>query len=425
MRNNPVLLVLGGGRLQKKIIRQAEENGIAVVVVDADPKAPGMQFASYQYTISTTDFEGILQLTKKLNISGVLTLGTDQPVLTATRISQKLNLPSFINPDTALLVTNKELMKATLSNKNIPTSRYIVISRSEDKERIRGKIRPLTFPLVLKPVDSQGQRGVALIHQESEIFQSMDTALHYSKTGTLIVEEFLEGNEVTANAWIYKGEIYLLALTDRVTYFNPPSIGICLAHIFPSKFAKPYLTHIKEILHETVKAFHITEGPLYVQIVLSDQGPYIIELACRIGGGHEEDLIPAVTGIDVRQCLINFALGRQYMFTKYDFNYSLVKNHFGVFFIAAKGADEILDCVPFENQISDDKLLWGEFYVRSGNRVCSLTNATNRIGAYLVQGNNRKSLWNKALQIYTHLKIRGTRHENLIENIFLLPLKGV
>ena len=425
MRNSPVLLVLGGGRLQKKIIRQAEENGISVAFVDADPEAPGMQFASYHYTISSTDYNGILELAKTLNIRGVLTLGTDQPVFTAARTAETLNLPSFINPETALLVTNKELMKSTLSKKNIPTSRYIVISRSEERERIIEKMRQLTFPLVLKPVDSQGQRGVTLIHQGSEFFESMEAALNYSMTGKLIVEEFLEGNEVTANAWVCKGKVYILALTDRVTYFNPPSIGICLAHIFPSKYGKPYLGHIKEILQETVKAFYITEGPLYVQIVLSDYGPYVIELACRIGGGHEEDLIPAATGIDVRQLLINFAFGRQYIFTKYEFDYALVKKHFGVFFIAAKGADEILGCVPLEDQVTDNKLLWGEFYVRQGNKISGLTNATDRIGAYLISGDDRKSLWSSAQRIYAQLEIRGIRYENIIENIFSIPLKSM
>ncbi len=425
MKRKPILLVLGGGRLQKKIINQAEKNGIAVAVVDSNPTAPGMSLGSYNFKISSTDYEANLRLAKDLKINGILTIGTDQPVIVAAKISHNLNLPSFISPETALLATNKELMKLTLSSNNIPTARYFIIDSLKDKKIIKEKLKSLRFPVVIKPTDSQGQRGVFLIDNEHFLFDYGTEALKSSKAGKLVVEEYMEGLEVTANAWVYKGEVYLLALTDRVTYFNPPSIGICLAHIFPSKYGKQSLDEIKKLLKQTVKAFYINEGPLYIQMLLSSKGPLIVELACRVGGGHEEDLIPIVAGVDVRQCLINFALGRPYEFNCYDFNYDLVKEHYGVFFIAAKGRDEVVNCIPLEKQVSSEALLWGEFYVVKGNMVNELTNATDRIGAFLVKGKNRDDLWNNARNIYNQLRVVGKRYANLIKDIFSMPLKGI
>jgi biotin carboxylase len=424
MNGKPILLVLGGGRLQKKIIKQTEEQGISVAVVDRDPAAPGKLLGSYNFNISTNDYEENLRIAKDLKINGILTIGTDQPVLIAAKISHELNLPSFISPETAMLVTNKEMMKLTLSSNNIPTARYIVIKSFKEKEIIKEEVRSLRFPLVIKPVDSQGQRGVALIDNEHHLFDHIKEALKYSKVGNLIVEEYVEGNEVTANTWIYKDKVYLLALTDRVTYFNPPSIGVCLAHIFPSKYGKQYLDEIKKLLNRTANAFNISEGPLYVQILLSNNGPLIVELACRIGGGHEEDLIPVVTGLDVRQLLIDFTLGRRYKINCFDFNYDLVKGYYGVFFVAAKGSDKVVNCVPLEEQVSDRDLLWGEFYIKEGNMVNRLTNATDRIGALLVKGKDRSDLWINARHIYKQLKIVGKRYTNLIEDIFSVPLKG-
>lgn len=425
MKRKPILLVLGGGRLQKKIINQAEKNGIAVAVVDKNPKAPGLSLGSYNFNISSNDYEGILQIAKKLNINGILTIGTDQPVLVAAKVSHELNLPSFISPETALLVTNKEMMKLTLSSNNIPTARYIIVDNLKDKEIIKEEVKSLGFPFVIKPVDSQGQRGVFLVDNKYLLFDYGAEALKSSKAGKLVIEEYIEGYEVTANAWIYRGKVYLLALTDRVTYFNPPSIGICLAHIFPSKYGKQYLNNIKNLLQQIVNAFNIIEGPLYVQILLSKKGPLIIELACRIGGGHEEDLIPVVTGVDVRQCLIDFAYGKQYKFNHYDFNYNLVEKHYGIFFIAAKGRDYVVNCIPLEKQVSSKVLLWGEFYVTKGNIVNQLKNATDRIGAFLISGKDRNDLWRNARHIYNKLKIVGKRYANLIEDIFSMPLKGI
>lgn len=425
MNRKPILLVLGGGRLQKKIIKQAEQQGVAVAVVDSNPKAPAMLLGSYNFNISTNDYDKNLRIAKHLNINGILTIGTDQPIVVAAKIAHNLNLPFFINPETALLATNKEMMKKTLFNNNIPSTRYVIIDNLKDKKSIQEKIKLLRFPIVIKPVDSQGQRGVFLIDKECILFNHLTKALKYSKVKKLIIEEYVEGNEVTASAWIYKDKVYLLTLTDRVTYFKPPSIGICLAHIFPSRYGKQYLNEIKKLLNEIVRAFNISEGPLYVQILLSKGKIFIVELACRIGGGHEEDLIPLVTGVDVRQCLIDFALGKQYEFNGYDFNYDFIKEYYGIFFVVAKGNDEVLKCIYLKKQVLNRTLIWGEFYVVEGDKVRHLTNATDRIGAFLVRGKDRSNLWINARQIYNQLNIKGKRYSNLIEDIFTLPLKGI
>lgn len=425
MNKKPILLVLGGGRLQKKTILQAEEQGIAVAVVDRDPAAPGKLFSSYQFDISSNDYEQNLKIARDLGIKGVLTIGTDQPILVASKLSHELNLPSFITPETALLATNKEMMKSTLSKHTIPTARHVAINGLESKQSIEKRIKSLHFPLVIKPVDSQGQRGVSLVYEKRPLYDYLAEALQYSKIGNLIVEEYHEGYEVTANAWVYNGKVHLLALTDRVTYFNPPRIGVCLAHVFPSKHGEQSLDEIKQILQQTVGAFCIDEGPLYVQIILSNSGPLIVELACRIGGGHEEDLIPVVSGIDVRQWLIDFVLKRQYSFKKYDFTYDSVKDHCAVFFIAAKGNDVPKNIVPLAEQVSHRNLLWGEFYLMKGSTVNALTNATDRIGAFLVTGEDRSALWDNAQYIYKQLKIPGKKYKNLIGDIFSMTLKGV
>jgi biotin carboxylase len=425
MKTKPVLQVLGGGRLQKKIIRQAEDNGISVAVTDRDPGAPGKALGTYKFDISANDLDGNLQIARDLKIDGIVTLGTDQPVVVAAHIARELNLPFFVSPETALLSTNKESMKLTLAANNIPNTRYTIIGNSDSEEEITEKIKTLTFPVVIKPVDSQGQRGIAVVNDERQLLKHVPNALVYSRAGRLIVEDYVEGHEVTANTWIHNGDAYILALTDRVTYFQPPSIGICLAHIFPSMFGEKYLNEIRIILGQIAAAFGIKEGPLYVQMLLTEQGPLVVELACRIGGGHEEDLIPVVSGLDVRQCLIDFALSRNYKFNAYDFNYSIVKDHCAVFFLSAKGNDEVVESMSLENQISDKDILWGEFYIKKGGVVHNLSNATDRIGAFLIKGNGRNSLLGKVRKIYETLRLRGKNYENIVENIFTLPLKNL
>ncbi len=424
MKEKPVLQILGGGRLQKKIIRQAEEQGIAVAVVDRNPSAPGMALGSYRFRASINNYRENLHIARTMKVDGILTLGTDQPVLTAAKIAETLHLPFFVSPETALLATNKERMKSTMVGSHIPTAKYVTIGDAEGRDAVRKKLRTLSFPLVVKPVDSQGQRGVALVEDERQLLLCRLEASRHSRKGRLIVEEYVNGPEVTANAWVRRGKVYLLALTDRVTFFSPPRIGVCLAHVFPSRHGRKYLREIKTLLQKIADAFTISEGPVYVQILLSRNGPLIAELACRIGGGHEDDLIPLVSGVDVRQCLIDFALGRPYTFNNYDFTYDSVGRHYGVFFVAARDDDRVSVCAPLEHQVSHKHLLWGDFYVKRGSKVHRLRDATDRIGALLVRGSSRKALWSNARHIYKALSIEGSKYENLVEDIFSLPLKG-
>lgn len=425
MKKNPILQVLGGGRLQKKLIKQAEDEGIKVVVVDRDPEAPGKEFASFAYDVSATDFDKNLSIAKELCVDGIVTLGTDQTVVVAARIAHKLSLPSFITPETALLATNKKLMKRTLFEHDIPTARHVVICHEDSDAVINNKIEQLQSPFVVKPSDSQGQRGVSLLHDKKKAFSAVSHARSYSRDGDVIVEEYVYGYEVTANAWVSRGRINLLALTDRVTYYKPPIIGICLSHIFPSEHGRKHLTIVKEVLSKTVKAFHIDEGPLYVQMIVSDSKVFIVELACRIGGGHEEDLIPSVSGIDVRQCLIDFALGRRQKAIRYDFNYTSLKEQYGVFFLAPKRHDTVSGLIPLSKQVTDECLLWGEFYIKEGSKVNSLTIATDRIGAFLAKGADRQALLSNADNIIKRLVVEGEKYKNIISDIFALPLKGL
>jgi biotin carboxylase len=425
VNNPPIIQVLGGGRTQKKIIRQAYEQGIRTAVIDRDPHAPGKKYGTYTFNTSTNDLDGNIQIARSLLVDGITTLGTDQPVKTAAHAAHELHLPFFITPETAEAVTNKEKMKLIMSTHDIATAPHVTIDRSDSTDLIKEKIQSLTFPLVIKPVDSQGQRGVALISGTAQLFEHLNDTVSYSKKGRIIIEEFDDGCEVTANAWIYKGKPYLLALTDRVTYYQPPTLGICIAHIYPSKYGQHYKKQVHEILEKITQSFHIEEGPLYVQMVISRNGPFVIELACRIGGGHEDDLIPFVSGVDVRQCLINFALGSEYDFNPHSSDHNKHNDHVGVFFLAAQGNDEILSCASLKEQISDNDLIWGEFYVKEKDMVNELTNGAERIGAFLIKEKNRGQLLMHAERIYGQLRIQGRKYQNLIRDFSSLPLKGV
>jgi biotin carboxylase len=419
MKTKSVLQILGAGRLQKKTIKQAEESGIEVVAVDFDKQAEGKGFATYKSDISTLDYRANLSLAKKYNVDGILTTGTDQPVLIAAKVADRLHLPSFISVNTALLVTNKEKMKAAFRSFGIPSSGYRVIKSLEEAE----SLRTVSFPLVIKPVDSQGQRGVFLVDNFMMLKRKIETSFEHSKSRRVIVENYIEGPEITANVWVDKGRPHVLMVTDRIVYNNLPNIGLCLAHIFPSRHAGRHKERIERIIKKLVMGFEIYNGPVYIQMIISEEGPFIGEVACRVGGGHEEDLIPVVTGFDIRRHLIDYAIGRPQNLREEEIVFNR-RGCYAVFFVGAK-KDTVADFMPMEQQVNSKNFLGGDFYVRRGMKTNPPRTATDRIGYFLVKGKDRKSLLANAANIYSRLTILGKRNLNIIEDIFQLPLKGM
>ena len=166
-------MVLGGGGCQQNLIKRAKEDGHYVVVADYLENPPACRFADEHVRVSTFDTPAVLKAAKELGIDGITTLGTDQPVLTAAVVSKELELNYYAEPELALAVTNKRVMKALFKEHNIPSCDYRLIGEDFSDEEIEG----LNFPAVLKPVDSQGQRGIFLVNNADEARQHIAETL--------------------------------------------------------------------------------------------------------------------------------------------------------------------------------------------------------------------------------------------------------
>jgi hypothetical protein len=210
-----------------------------------------------------------------------MTAGTDQPVLTCAAAADKLKLPQFLDPETALSVTNKKIMKNIFSDCSIKTAPFAIIN----KDFKICEIDHLKPPFVIKPLDSQGQRGVFKVDSLSEIKSLFENVLSYSREKEIIVENYYDSDEITVSGWVCSGKIYIFTITDRVTFENPPTIGVCASHIFPSPY---FYSHQSKII------------------------------ACRLGGAYEDEFIPLLTGIDIRKLLIKGSVGE--VISEKDFN---------------------------------------------------------------------------------------------------------
>ena len=286
----PRLLVLGAGPAQLGLLRAARDRGLETIAVDRDAAAPGFELASSRAVVSTEDVSGVERLARASGVDGLISPGADWPVGVAAHVAERLGLPHPISPATATLATNKTRQRAALAAAGVPQPRQL------DEPRA---------PCVVKAPDRQGQRGLTLVSDTSQLPAAIAAALEASRNGTFVAEEYVDGPEVTVNAFSVDGSFHALTVTDRLTA-EPPAFGGALAHVWPSVHD---VDGAIDAARAAAEALGGRNGPTYTQVRLGSDGPRVIELAARLGGGHDAELCEAALGVPLNGLAIRAALG--------------------------------------------------------------------------------------------------------------------
>jgi biotin carboxylase len=266
-----------------------------VVACDRDPQAPGFEFADRRAVVSTEDEPRIGMLAAAEQIQGVIAPGIDWPVAIAARVAARFGLPHPISPETAGLAVSKVRQRERLDEAGVPQPRWRVATDAAE----------LSVPSVVKPPDRQGQKGLTVVHDESQLEEAVQLAIAASRGGMALVEELVPGPEVTVNAFSSEGTFHPLTVTDRLTA-EPPAFGVALVHAWPSE---DEVEGAVDVARAAAEALGIANGPTYTQVLLGPDGPKVMEVAARLGGGHDAELAKAALGVDLNGLALAVALG--------------------------------------------------------------------------------------------------------------------
>lgn len=307
--SNKYIVIIGGGTLQLESIKQSLILGYKVIVVDGSPLSLGLKIADIPVLISTHNdedvFKKILSLSKKHSIHAVFTAGTDKSVIVA-KISNALNLPG-ISVESAYRATNKYLMRQALVKANIPTPLFLQTSSVDDAIDFFNTLK--TPQAVIKPIDSMGARGVKKIFCAVDILSAFSHTASFSSDKTVLIEELLEGDELSIDSIIFNNRFVPLGIADRIIQHDPYFIET--GHILPSQKNQSIQEQACDMLQEGAKALGITYGVAKGDIKITPEGPRIIEIAARLSGGFmSSHTFPYSTGINLHQIAIKMALGQ-------------------------------------------------------------------------------------------------------------------
>lgn len=300
------LLMLGGGFLQKYVIRKAKTMGYYVLCLDADPNAVGFAIADEHAVINIVDEEACLAYARDKQVDGVLTAATDFSVLTMSRIAEELHLPG-INYQSAKVIKNKALVRKRLFEANADdTGISYEIDSVEDIADILPKIK---FPVMMKPVDGSGSRGASKVEKAEDFVKAAEFAMNGSITHRAVAEPFIEGKEYGVESFVDNGVIHVLGVMQK-DMTEPPYYAE-LGHAIPSGLTPELETKVKSCVYRAIFALGVNHGSVNMDLLITNEGNvHIVDVGARMGGNLiGSHIIPMGTGIDYMGNMIRAAVG--------------------------------------------------------------------------------------------------------------------
>ena len=304
------LLFLGGAMQQIPAIVKAKEMGLHVISCDYLPDNPGHKYADEYIDISTTDLDGVLNLAKQKQIDGIVAYASDPSAPTAAYVAEKLNLPG--NPYESLkLLTEKDKFRKFLAENGFNTPVACGYHTYQDAFT---DIDRFKFPVMVKPVDSSGSKGVVKINDKSELKSAVEEALDYSRNGRFIVEEFIvkKGYQVSGDGFSVDGKLVFTSYGNELYSgdCNCTRDYVALGEFWPSLLTKELKEKVDNELQRLITALGMKTCAFNIEVILDENDDvYVLELGPRNGGSYIPQLIQYATGVDLIEYTLRAAVG--------------------------------------------------------------------------------------------------------------------
>lgn len=371
------VLIFGVGPLQESIIGRAKKMGLYTVGIDPCADATCRNCVDAFEIVPGQDYEGHCAVVEKYGIDAIVTAATDKPLVMMARIAEKYGFP-FYSVETAKSSTDKFQMKQRFMEGGVPCAKGRLVKSVDEVEDFE-------YPVIIKPRDNSGSRGVKLCRSKEELDASMSEALEVSKLDTILVEEFIEGPEYSIEGLHHDGKSEVIQFTEKKTTEFPYNVE--LGHIQPANIAEENKHKIREIVSKIGKALNFVNCPSHTELKINDRGIYVIETSPRLGGDYiTSTLTPLSTGINVEDELLKIALEQTINPVPKPVQYSGVR-----FFAFEEGS--VIKHVPDIDFVKGwPHVVDFSFNLKAGDKVNRITSSLNRYGHLILQAGNRNAI---------------------------------
>ena len=323
--------------------------------------------ADFFYPISILDKEAILEVCKNVAIDGITSIASDICMPVVAYIAEQMGLPNYNSIESALKSTNKALMRAAFKQKQVLSPQSVTVNNFDLPSELQ-----YGFPLIVKPTDRSGSRGVTLSNNIDELKEAISVALSESFEKQVVIEEYIEGREISVESISFNGTHYILAVTDKIT--TGPPYFVELEHHQPSSLSKEQLEKVRISTIQCLDALNIKYGASHAEFKIDkDNNVYVIEVGARMGGDFiGSHLVQLSTGYDYLKAVIDISLNLEFEVPNY-----LKNKPSGVVFLCS----ENMSAMPiFENQSN----LMGLIEIkRTSDEIVEVKSSADRAGYYI------------------------------------------
>ena len=368
---NKKIAILGANYQYLSFYRQTKALGYEIYSFgrESDDHIAAEKYADHFYDISFKEKERILEICKQEGVQGVTSFIIESALPYVYYISRGLGVPCN-SPECEALTENKYTMREQMRKEGVSIPAYKFIKSIEEAHGI-------PFPVIVKPSDSGGSRGITLVRDEKDLAAAVERAFEWSPSRTALVEQFIEGREFSIEAITYKGKHYILQITDKDTTGAPYFVE--LGHHQPANLNQKQWDAIANQTLKLLKALKVEYGASHTEIKMNDDGvPYVIEMGARMGGGYiNSDMVRLSTGYDFVKGVLEIATGT---FTEPVFT---CKKYAGVYFLCEETKDKVLPYIENKDKYPFvyDADIWGKIQKVQCN--------SDRGGYFIYQGDKK------------------------------------
>lgn len=297
------MLLLAGTNLTIEAIELAQKMGVWVAVTDYNTETPAKKIANAAFNMSTTDLEGLEKLCKEQNIDGIFTNWIDSMLPWGARICEKMGYPYPFSEQQINEFTDKEKFKKLCIKYGVPVPKQYFLEEVES-ERVE-----VEFPVIVKPVDNSGSRGISVCNDFSDLKKALEKAKKYSRSGNILIEQYLDEDEITVNYVIENGNVMLTCIHDR--YFNTEQKDVLKTpdiYIYPSKYTNYYKNNIDSLVKNMLIQCGLKNGSIFLQACVKNGKVYFYETGMRLNGCKIYHIVDAEYGYNALERLLCYSL---------------------------------------------------------------------------------------------------------------------
>lgn len=408
-------LVLAGSPSQTVLLNQLKNRGIYTILADNNVNAVARPYADEFVKVDLLNVDAVKQVAEELKVDFLITVCADQVLITVAKVSEALGLPCYIDVKTACDVSDKSLMKHIFHTHGIPSSKHVFMEQL-DLERITD----MQYPLVVKPADAYSSKGVRKATNQAELEEFFADAARISRSGLVIVEEFVEGAEITVDFQIIDGKAHLISAsnTEKVDYKDR---FLAFRTFYPAVIRPETLDRIRVIGQKIADAFGLKNCPMLVQLLTDDKRESVLEFCARTGGGAKYLLIKNCTGFDPIESVVRLTLGEPVTLEGVG---QKVNYYVNEFLYAEK--DSVFQRLEGFEELKQEGILTEYWQFRApGTPSFGALTSSDRIGSISISADTYEELVEKHNQAVSRIRVLDPNGKDVLNRALLVPIRDL